>query len=714
MIEGIVSASLSRENEGSQRRRVPASVGSSQEHFAAMSAVPTSPASPATCLSSPEPPRPEPPARWWLAIPCLPLALLLGIVVLVIAALTAPVAVLVPSSTPPCCASELRLLSQLINTTINPCRNLFARVCASYKRNETPGSLRDIRLGEEPARYRPTGSETGRLINKHFQVCLRAMSKAEELAPETVASITEFMGREAFKTETNMLRFVVEITLRYGLQTTVLFLTTDMREIIKKHVKTYQQRPGTNVSAVVITRPVLLEIEGSVSPLYDRVRLEALEAVNEALSTNVTTHDIEALVRNLTLVEDEMELVSSDVDVLTTMVPSVPGAQWRMLLDDIAGTTLGEDVFHTSTSAIKHRLGVLLDVKSQPTTVAFLIVDAASNFILNMMKSRLKTSIYERYFRRCNEEGQTLVPLLAIHRLRLTAGQKRAEQFRTIFERIASLVADTAPRFAAPKDAESVKQYVYRFRMTLPVDIFRLNASLPTLGDRYAWNYMQLQASGWTAQRMPLPKNVPRKTIKDSIETKHLTVLDDTIYVSLGLYTAMNISNDYDPAIAYATIGMSLADALWNSVFKRHFSHKTTRLFDVVKKCRAASGHVFPKVVFRYAELSLNVTLEAARSKQWFGKFRARGLTNKASRCQLFFELLIFHYYCPGHIWKQRVTGQESNYLFSNTDDYHTAFGCSWDGVRDNATEACFEEGRDAILNAKGASPKVDTSVTHG
>ncbi|KAH7936483.1 hypothetical protein HPB49_000035 [Dermacentor silvarum] len=659
------------------------------------------PAAQASCLASPETPRPPESVRLWLAFPFMPLALLVGLIVLLIVALTAPVAILIPPRTPACCHGELRLLSRLVNDTIQPCRDIFARVCATYGRKEMPGSLRDIRLGEESARYKPDGSEAGKVINKHYQVCLGAMSRAEELAPETVASIVHFMGSEAFKTQKGMLRFVVEMSLRYSLETTVLFLTSDLRDIWKQHVKTYNKRPNATTSvAVVITRPIVLQVNGSVAPLYARVQREALEAVNQALSTNVTSYDIETLVGNLTIVKDEAALSASDMGALTSMVPSVLDTEWRALLENIAGTPLGKEVFHTSIAEIKHRLGVLLDTARQPTTIAFLLVDATSNLILSMLHSRFKKSIHERYFRRCTDEGQTLVPLLAVHRLSMIkSGEKRAEQFRSVFQKIAGIVADTAPRFAAPKDAESLKQYVNRFGIVLPVDIFRMNAPLPKLGDRYAWNYMSLQASGWTAERMPLPKSIPRLALKDAIQTKNLMVRDDTIFVSLGLYTAMNISDDYDPVVAYATVGMSLADALWNSVFKTRFSTETNLLFDVVNKCRNASGHFFPKIVFRYAELSFNVTLEAARSKQWFDEFQM-GALMKASRCQVFFLLLLFHYYCPGRMWKQRMTGRESNYLLSNTDDYHTAFGCPWNGVRDNATDVCISEGRDAVLNA--------------
>ncbi|KAL1419691.1 hypothetical protein MTO96_024963 [Rhipicephalus appendiculatus] len=105
------------------------------------------PASPATCVPSPEPPFPEPKATE-PALPCLRFALLLGIFVIAIAALAAPAAILDPASAPACCIGKLRLRSQIINNTINPCRDLFVRVCASYWRNETPGSLRDIRLRE--------------------------------------------------------------------------------------------------------------------------------------------------------------------------------------------------------------------------------------------------------------------------------------------------------------------------------------------------------------------------------------------------------------------------------------------------------------------------------------------------------------------------------------------------------------------------------------
>ncbi|KAL1419690.1 hypothetical protein MTO96_024962 [Rhipicephalus appendiculatus] len=164
------------------------------------------------------------------------------------------------------------------------------------------------------------------------------MSKVEEVAPKTVTGIIEFTGRDAFRTEKSMLRFIVEMTLRYDLETTVLFLNTDFRDILKEPVKMYKSIPSTNTTAVVITRPILLQVKGTVAPFYNRVRREALDTVNQALSTNVTTYDIQTLVANLTLVKNCLNTSSGNMGTLTDMVPSMPEAEWRSLLEEHRGS----------------------------------------------------------------------------------------------------------------------------------------------------------------------------------------------------------------------------------------------------------------------------------------------------------------------------------------------------------------------------------------
>ncbi|KAK8777592.1 hypothetical protein V5799_029063 [Amblyomma americanum] len=589
-----------------------------------------------------------------------------------------------------CCLDELRLLYSTVNATINPCNDIFAYVCDSYERNVTPGSVRDIRLREEPARYLPSNTAAGKLINKHFRVCLRAMSRAEELGPETVTSLADFMGRQAFRTERDMLRLVVEMTLKYSLETTVLFATTELRDIWKRHLP--GERLGGRDTVVVIACSIQLKVKGPLAKLYARLRQEALDATNAALSTNVTQREIETLVQDLKDIPRKHVVSESPLSALTDMVPTVSTNEWQTLLESIMGSPYSDRMYHTLVKDLNHRLGILLDRARQPATVAFLLLDAACNLLWNVLNVNQKAAVQVRYFERCRRESQTLVPLLVFNRLQtIRSATERTEQFRAIFHRLVHLVAEAAARFSAPEDAESVKQFVRGIRMYLPRDIFDLEAPLPKLDSRYAWNFMSLQASRWTAQRVPLRKDVSRDAVKDSIETKHLVVRNASIYVSVSLFTALNISDDFDPVVAYATVGMSLADSLWRTVFAETWSQETNRLFNIVNDCRAASGKVSPRSVFRHSELSFNVTLEAARGKRWFDDFSVDGFLT-ASRSRVFFMLLLFHYYCPGRTYTYDKVRSESNYLYTNTEDYRKAFRCPRKDARDDTIEACVAD----------------------
>ncbi|KAK8778166.1 hypothetical protein V5799_020491 [Amblyomma americanum] len=576
-----------------------------------------------------------------------------------------------------CCEEYVALLSRIVNRSINPCESIYDFICDRYSAQAAPGALLDTRLLEGSWGFKPSETLAGKLAYQYYRSCVMSTVQGERLGAQTASALLAFLGPSV----NFPLRLIVEISLKYAIMFPVLFLSEAMFDLWPSSLPKRLHFSVHNLAVTLDTNPEPV-MSAEAKQIYLRIRRDALRRVNEALSLNVSELEVDELYMALRVsLDSAQDYVASNLTDLHNLVPVLTAEEWRALLENVTRSRITGDVFLISDVAmLKRSLDILLDATSRPENAVFSLVEATSRLLIGTVLEKDNRDIRQRYFMYCHNASYVMVlPLLLVNLMEtLNAGKLHDTMLQVYFSAITKAVSERAATLVAQQDVESVRRYVQRTRLLLPSEVFSLDLPLPTLTNNYAQNYLLMHASQWTLYSITVNGGVPKFiTLKGILGRKPL-FYNDVVVLPISVYLVVNNTSRIDRVVPLATFSMLIADTLWTSVLNSNWSDATTRRLERRQVCLTEENRTEQSFFFYHPELSLDTALDAARRKHWNTtlKFYSYQL-QRISRSQLFFLLIIFHYYCPAT--KHAPYGRrrsEANHLFLRSDDFREAFGC--------------------------------------
>ncbi|KAK8775198.1 hypothetical protein V5799_031459 [Amblyomma americanum] len=611
---------------------------------------------------------------YMLLLLCL-IPAVIAVCAFVIMAYKVPYTFYASSSEDPCCEEYVALLSRIVNRTISPCKSIYDFTCDRYSVQTAPGALLDSPGIASSWGYKPSNTPAGKLVYQYYRSCVTAAVQGERQGARTAATLLEFLNQSI----RSPVRLIVEISLKYGIEFPVSFLSENM---LKAWRYPLPRRMFFNVHHIAVTiNRIVINLSAEAEQAYHRIRRDARRKINEALSLNVSESEVDEI-DSAFRVAPKNAYTASNLTGLHNLIPTLTVAEWRTLLENVTRANLTGVVFLISDiGALKRSLDILLDVNSQPKIVVFSLVHATFRLLIGAVQEKDQRDIRLRYFAYCQDVSTYIVgPLLIVDIMQtLNAGKLHDAMLRTYFHSITKAVGERAGTLVAPEDIDSVRKYVQRTRLLLPSEVFRLDLSLPQLTNDFSRNYLIMRKSQWTFFTIAVPDDFPRFEVVRSAVRWLPGFFNNVVLLPIKPYAAVNITSTLDDVVPLATLGMLMADAVWRSVFSTKWSAETNQRLQRHRMCVDQQTRIPRGTLFFYPKLSLDAALDASRRGHWnatmtFLPYRLQ----KTSRSQLFFLLIIFHYYCsaakylpPGY------RRSESNYLFIHSDDFREAFGCS-------------------------------------
>ncbi|KAL3219402.1 hypothetical protein MRX96_030420 [Rhipicephalus microplus] len=309
---------------------------------------------------------------------------------------------------------------------------------------------------------------------------------------------------------------------------------------------------------------------------------------------------------------------------------------------NVSGGDLPPKFYHTSLAATQQTLAALLDVAGQPATSAFFIFKAVSDLLLNHMKYGNLYSL-KTMFRHCRRVVTRHPALSVVAALEQSErGPEYDDTLRGMFAKIVDAIYTEAATILLSPDKQNVSEYLKSLKVLLPTDVYP-ERNIPTLSSNYVRNLITLFKTGWAYYSYKHPPGITQR-ISQAALTSRIVVINGMVVIPLLFYRrGLSFNSSTDNAVAMSTLGVPMADAVWNNVLLKHkWSEETMKMVKNYRACQKNLGVFFLNRFFFFEMpiMSINTALQVTRGPQWLEEFPVSG-TWKTSRCRLFYYLLV-------------------------------------------------------------------------
>ncbi|KAL1424080.1 hypothetical protein MTO96_020510 [Rhipicephalus appendiculatus] len=170
------------------------------------------------------------------------------------------------------------------------------------------------------------------------------------------------------------------------------------------------------------------------------------------------------------------------------------------------------------------------------------------------------------------------------------------------------------------EDGRNASAYLKTLRLLLPSDIFPVDKPIPNLTNDYVKNHISLFTSGWSIYTYK-PKLGILPGVTEAARLNKIRFFNKTVVIPLLDYGALNFNTSAARVLTMSSIGLKLADAIWDHLFSDHnWSAALTAMIANYKNCkRTVQDLMKSRKVFQWPLLSLDAALEAAKGSQLDG-----------------------------------------------------------------------------------------------
>ncbi|KAH7933509.1 hypothetical protein HPB49_013262 [Dermacentor silvarum] len=576
-----------------------------------------------------------------------------------------------------CCYREAQAMRQRLNLSVNPCRNLYRHVCDSFTSDGEFPSFKIFQYHSQADFYSSPPHRAGQVIYTLFQSCLTATANAHKMGGSTVATIIDAVGAETAlraRTEQGILAFLLRMTVKYDIWTHPTIAVYG-RGGFPRFVRFYGMTRMHEFLAIVLraTGPLLQSVEAAE---YALIRRDSIESINHILNINVTLEQIEAIQYDLNLNETVAHDISSS-ELLAELVPSLTIDDWKTVVENVSGGSLPPKLYHASLQALRKTFSVIMDRRRHPATLAFFIMNAAQNLLLELIMGRARRST-TGVFDFCHGviSYYPTVSIVAALKRMMKNGEHDAV-FRRMFSEIIAAVSRKAAAVFPSADQRKLSAYLKPLKILLPSDIFPVHRPLPNFTSDYIRNRIIIFTSGWALTSYKPPPGIS-PTFTEAARLRKIIVDNNSVVIPIFAYSVLTFNNRTENLVAMSAVGVQLVDAIWSYVLKNPAWSEETKT--IVSNFKACQKNLTSLVSDRYGLFEVTLTsidtaLDVARVPHWLDMFLADSLF-RMSRCRLFVYLFVHHHYCPEAWAFKEKLAQEVQYIASVSEDFRLAFKC--------------------------------------
>ncbi|KAK8774180.1 hypothetical protein V5799_011287 [Amblyomma americanum] len=221
-----------------------------------------------------------------------------------------------------------------------------------------------------------------------------------------------------------------------------------------------------------------------------------------------------------------------------------------------------------------------------------------------------------------------------------------------------------------------VEKALREMRILLPSDIVPRDLLIPSMTSGYAHAELAIRAYMLRSQRhqtfaLRLPEDSAKSFLKN-----HVTITGNVLVVPASVYTLISLSNVTDPLVLMATVGVYLADSVWQFVFAGNWSEASSARLRAYQSCIESNTRSLIEWPSELLWLSVQTSFEASRDRDWDAWVDTSGAKN-LTRGQIFYMTFVKYLLCEALHSRYPTYGMDVDVFMSAFKDFYRSFRCS-------------------------------------
>ncbi|KAH8039226.1 hypothetical protein HPB51_005472 [Rhipicephalus microplus] len=212
--------------------------------------------------------------------------------------------------------------------------------------------------------------------------------------------------------------------------------------------------------------------------------------------------------------------------------------------------------------------------------------------------------------------------------------------------------------------------------LLLPPEVVQGELAVPTMTSEYAHAELVTRAylrRAWLHQTFSL--GISRETL-DRFQENHVIVEGGRVVVPTAVYSIISLGHVSDPVVLMPTMGVYLADALWDYVFVTSWSPETNVTLTGYRDCIERNSRSLIEWPSELLWLSVETSLEASKGADWDALVDTAGTWN-VTRGQLFYMTFVHYLLCHSSHSRYPTFGIDVDVFMSAFADFYRSFRCN-------------------------------------
>ncbi|XP_065283228.1 uncharacterized protein [Dermacentor albipictus] len=577
-----------------------------------------------------------------------------------------------------CCSDVMQLLAPISNRSVDPCSNFVDFACYRVKH------LDQNKLGMdavETAVVRPTlrgqlKMAAANRLHTHHRSCLAAFVEGA-LSPENAIRFVLSMFRDwsGSAEHIDLLKVLGLLHLRYNLPT-VFAVSFSFRPA--------HEGSGVDRHSVRISGAYAPRLMASADAVVVENRMVAFLSTHLRQGTSREEHQSsqsdlrDDILRANFRLQDALQVFddivhTGDASLLQQLFPEHDLSSWREVLGDCCDSWHLEVQDPQNARNVFH---VLEDgqTRSEAFEAYFAITIAMAVFSEEFTLAE-RTDDMSLCGKLCDRMARQPQALWDISSATVLTSANLDTSVRMTFDTMTAAVASEASElFANYTDSGSIRELVRSVRLLLPNDIARPYTSiLPNLTDSYLQNKFTIRSFLFKVSVLDSARGLGGLRRLHTLN-RFTARVGGHVVVSPRVYPMLSVDKGSQTVVNAASLGVSLADSLWDAVFsRREWSVPLLHRLDAHTSCLQRYVRTELEGRLSYPLLSVRSAVRAVSWPQW----HARADDDwKLSASQVFFMLFVLRHACLARDHADKEATLSRRPFMLRVSHFAAAFDC--------------------------------------
>lgn len=452
-----------------------------------------------------------------------------------------------------CCPQFLGRLASLGNLTMDACERFFEYACYSYLGDHGNTYAWVANVGTHPMYGYPI-TEAGRAVSHFHKRCLQWVSHSTLHGTNSTQAIVYQLNLDSDSAgATNIIRLMLELSLRYNLSSVLEF-------------NVLQDDGASPFTVLNIAVPSFKRLSGSdTEGQFSKRRGDALEVIRKTLRVNISVGEVSDYFGRLEESRQNLGTENTTIDSLTKITEGrVNASEWKKFLSNYTIYDRISRVVSAPLSFLERLAADLLKPENRQRSMALILVAASTSLaerISPVGSSGHKSAAF------CEARAWAMRPLWILDKIEYYPTQPQDTAIRAAYASIVGAVIQRLQNDMDSSDVEKINRTLSGVHLLLPSDVVPKDVGLPALGNSdFAQDYLSASEYASRLRRHLANKFDLSPEIIERVERHNVSFDEKTLTVPVAVYTMAPLENAADPLVTMSTVGIALAQAVWDMV----------------------------------------------------------------------------------------------------------------------------------------------------